>query len=129
MQTSDFLMLLGGLALFLYGMQMMSNGLEAAAGNRMKAILEKLTSGRIRGVLDGLKMGQEKNGVDVLKETAQLEQRIDDFTDIMRSNHLKRMINGQSPADVGILFAEMVTDFERIGDHALNIAEEYSVIA
>ncbi|MGN0658526.1 MAG: Na/Pi cotransporter family protein [Emergencia sp.] len=53
MQTGDFLMLLGGLALFLYGMQMMSSGLEAAAGNRMKSILEKLTSGRIRGVLVG----------------------------------------------------------------------------
>lgn len=53
MQPSDFLMLLGGLALFLYGMQMMSSGLEAAAGNRMKSILEKLTSNRIKGVLVG----------------------------------------------------------------------------
>ena len=43
----------GGLALFLYGMQMMSNGLEAAAGNKMKSILEKLTSNRIKGVLVG----------------------------------------------------------------------------
>ncbi len=45
--------LLGGLALFLYGMQMMSSGLEAAAGNKMKQILEKLTSNRILGVLVG----------------------------------------------------------------------------
>ena len=45
--------LLGGLALFLYGMQMMSSGLEAAAGNRMKSILERLTSNRILGVLVG----------------------------------------------------------------------------
>ena len=47
------LSLLGGLALFLYGMQMMSNGLEAASGDRMKEILEKLTSNRILGVLVG----------------------------------------------------------------------------
>src|SRR5699024_4097955 len=45
--------LLGGLALFLYGMQMMSSGLEAAAGNRMKNILEKLTANRVLGVLGG----------------------------------------------------------------------------
>lgn len=45
--------LLGGLALFLYGMQMMSSGLEAAAGNRMKGILEKLTSNRFLGVAVG----------------------------------------------------------------------------
>lgn len=45
--------LLGGLALFLYGMQMMSAGLEAAAGNKMKVILEKLTANRFIGVLVG----------------------------------------------------------------------------
>lgn len=53
MSITNFLSLLGGLALFLYGMQMMSNGLEAAAGDRMKEILEKLTSNRILGVLVG----------------------------------------------------------------------------
>ena len=53
MGITDVLSLFGGLALFLYGMQMMSNGLEAAAGNKMKSILEKLTSNRIKGVLVG----------------------------------------------------------------------------
>ncbi|MEQ2454903.1 Na/Pi cotransporter family protein [Flavonifractor hominis] len=53
MNTSILLGLLGGLALFLYGMQMMSAGLEAAAGNRMKSILEKLTSNRFLGILVG----------------------------------------------------------------------------
>ena len=53
MGITDVLSLFGGLALFLYGMQMMSGGLEAAAGNKMKAILEKLTSNRVKGVLVG----------------------------------------------------------------------------
>ena len=53
MDVSIVLGLLGGLALFLYGMQMMSSGLEAAAGNRMKRILEKLTANRFLGVLVG----------------------------------------------------------------------------
>ncbi len=53
MGLSEILGLLGGLALFLYGMQMMSDGLEAAAGNKMKKILEKLTSNRFLGVLVG----------------------------------------------------------------------------
>ena len=52
-EMSILLGLLGGLALFLYGMQMMSSGLEAAAGNRMKRILERLTSNRFLGVLVG----------------------------------------------------------------------------
>lgn len=53
MDISILLGLLGGLALFLYGMQMMSSGLEAAAGNRMKRILERLTANRLLGVLVG----------------------------------------------------------------------------
>lgn len=38
MSIGIILGLLGGLALFLYGMQMMSDGLEAAAGERLKLI-------------------------------------------------------------------------------------------
>ncbi|MBQ9140179.1 MAG: Na/Pi cotransporter family protein [Lachnospiraceae bacterium] len=53
MTFTDLMGLLGGLALFLYGMQMMSSGLESAAGNKMKQILEKLTANRFLGVLVG----------------------------------------------------------------------------
>lgn len=53
MKITDAIGLLGGLALFLYGMNMTSTGLEAAAGNRMKAILERLTSNRFLGILIG----------------------------------------------------------------------------
>ncbi len=53
MELTHWLGLLGGLALFLYGMQMMSGGMEAAAGNKMKEILEKLTANRFLGVLVG----------------------------------------------------------------------------
>lgn len=53
MKLTDIFSLLGGLALFLYGMQMMGGGLEAAAGNKMKKILEKLTANRFLGVLVG----------------------------------------------------------------------------
>lgn len=53
MKPEYVFMLLGGLALFLYGMQMMSSNLEAVAGDRLKGILEKLTSNRFLGVLVG----------------------------------------------------------------------------
>ncbi len=53
MDITYFLSLLGGLALFLYGMQMMSDGLEDVAGDRMEKILEKLTSNRFLGVAVG----------------------------------------------------------------------------
>ena len=53
MDILEFFGLFGGLALFLHGMQMMSSGLEAAAGNRMKSFLERLTANRFMGILVG----------------------------------------------------------------------------
>ena len=43
----------GGLGMFIYGMQIMSQGLENAAGNKMKSILEALTKNKLMGVLLG----------------------------------------------------------------------------
>lgn len=45
--------LMGGLGLFIYGMKLMGDGLENAAGEGLKNILEKVTSNRIMGVAVG----------------------------------------------------------------------------
>ena len=46
--------LLGGLGMFLYGISMMGNGLKSTAGNRLKNLLEKITSNRLVAVLVGM---------------------------------------------------------------------------
>ena len=53
MELSYLIGLLGGLVLFLYGMNLMSQGLELAAGNKMQKIIERFTSNRLSGVLIG----------------------------------------------------------------------------
>lgn len=53
MEYKDFFALLGGLALFLYGMHQMSGGLNQAAGDQMKQFLERLTKNRFMGVAVG----------------------------------------------------------------------------
>ena len=53
MTTNDFLLLLGGLSLFLYGVKMMSTGLETAARTQIQTALKKCTSNRIYGILTG----------------------------------------------------------------------------
>lgn len=45
--------LLGGLGLFLFGMKMMGDGLENAAGDKLKGIFDKITSNPIKGILTG----------------------------------------------------------------------------
>ena len=54
MSYMNVLTLLGGLATFLYGMNVMGDGLEKTAGNRLKTILTKLTANRWSGFLLGL---------------------------------------------------------------------------
>lgn len=45
--------LLGGLGLFLYGMKLMGDGLENAAGDKLKGIFDRITSNPVKGVLTG----------------------------------------------------------------------------
>lgn len=54
MDIFSVLSLFGGIAMFLYGMDVMGKSLERQAGNRLQSILEKLTSSRIKGFLLGL---------------------------------------------------------------------------
>ena len=53
MDLFDVLSMIGGLALFLYGMHLLGEGLEKMSGGRLERILEKLTSNPIKGVLLG----------------------------------------------------------------------------
>lgn len=54
MKANDLLGMMGGLALFLYGMTMMSEGLENMAGNRLEKILKQLTHHKIKAVCVGV---------------------------------------------------------------------------
>ena len=53
MDIFSVIMLLGGLAFFLYGMTIMSNGLKKMAGSKLETILKKMTSNRFKGLLLG----------------------------------------------------------------------------
>ena len=57
-----------------------------------------------------------------------MEQRIDDLTVLYRNNMFARIQKGTCSDEGSILFSEMLTDFERIGDHALNISDQILAI-
>ena len=54
MTIQDLFFLLGGLGLFLYGISLMSDGLKLVAGNRLKRLVERLTTNKWLGALVGL---------------------------------------------------------------------------
>ena len=51
--VSNILGFLGGLGMFLYGMKLLSGGLQKAAGEKMKSLLEAVTNKRIKAILVG----------------------------------------------------------------------------
>lgn len=54
MTVSEILSMMGGVGLFLYGMTVMSTGLKNAAGDKLRAVLEKVTGNRVMAVLIGV---------------------------------------------------------------------------
>ena len=61
---------------------------------------------------------------DQLEEISGMEQKIDDMTLLYRQNQMQRMHEGACSDQACVLYSEMLTDFERIGDHILNIGQE-----
>ena len=53
-----------------------------------------------------------------------IEQKIDDMTESFRQGQIDRMQTGKCSDEGCVLYSEMLTDFERIGDHILNIGQE-----
>ncbi len=52
-----------------------------------------------------------------------VEDRIDSLEKELRASHIRRLNNGACSATVGAVFLDIISNFERIGDHATNIAE------
>ncbi len=66
---------------------------------------------------------QEEDMTKWISEIAAMEQQIDDMTETYRERHLERMRKGLCTEEACVLYSELLTDFERIGDHVLNIAQ------
>ncbi len=65
----------------------------------------------------------EPANVGELTDISALEQKIDDMTEVYRKNQMERMHQGQCSDEACVLYSEMLTDFERIGDHILNVGQ------
>ena len=62
---------------------------------------------------------------DILKAKTigDIENRINSYQKNYREKHIKRLYDGKCTANEGAIFLDLITDFERIGDHSTNIAE------
>lgn len=64
------------------------------------------------------------NKVEIARQIEPFEQVVDDMCDEMKSNHIDRIREGKCTLEHGIVFNDLLVDFERIADHCENIAVE-----
>ncbi|MCK4378520.1 MAG: Na/Pi cotransporter family protein, partial [Deltaproteobacteria bacterium] len=70
-------------------------------------------------VCDGLKHGDDR----IMTEAKRLETSINMLEDHYRRDHVLRLNEGCCTVDAGLIFIDMLTNFEKIGDHCYNLAE------
>lgn len=66
----------------------------------------------------------KNNDVKLAEMVEPFEQVIDDLCDKMKNNHINRIREGKCTLEHGIVFNDILADFERISDHSENIAVE-----
>ena len=65
---------------------------------------------------------EQKLDPEEAKELSELEEHIDDLTMECQDSHIFRLNRKECNTEAGMLYMNTITDFERVGDHAINIA-------
>ena len=64
-----------------------------------------------------------KRPQDLMLEARTLENRLNGLRDRFRQEHLQRLIADECEPGNGVIFSDLLTSFEKMGDHAYNVAE------
>lgn len=61
--------------------------------------------------------------LSLVQEVNKIEMEVDFLEDELREKHIERLVNGKCNPEAGILFLDIISNLERISDHATNLAE------
>jgi phosphate:Na+ symporter len=64
-----------------------------------------------------------EHGEDFMQVAETIENAIDDMREEMRDSHVYRLRKGQCNIEPGLIFINLLSNFEKIGDYCFNIAE------
>lgn len=80
-------------------------------------------SGKTEDFLTYVVVGLESNNPALCSESIRFEDEIDDLEKTLRNNHIDRLNTGECAVKPGMIFIDMLHNYEKIGDHTYNIAE------
>jgi|LFRM01.1.fsa_nt_gb phosphate:Na+ symporter len=78
-----------------------------------------------RGVIEALTQDNTRQAESIVA----LDDVVDDLEKLYRTNHIERINLGVCNPEIGVLFLDALSNLERVGDHAVNIAEAVADIA
>jgi phosphate:Na+ symporter len=87
------------------------NGEIERIGDSAKLFLEFVVAGMARG------------DVTIIDKSIQMEDTVDILEESMRNNHIARLNTGECAVIPGLIFIDMLHNFEKIGDHTYNVAK------
>lgn len=65
----------------------------------------------------------EDNDIDFAEKVIKEEERVDNLEKTLRQKHIERLENNQCNPLVGVIYLDVLTNMERVSDHALNLAQ------
>lgn len=76
-------------------------------------------------ILDCLKRPREDS---IMGKAREMEDGVDELREVMRTKYIMRLRDGTCTIDPGIIFTDMLSNFEKIGDYCFNIAQSLAGI-
>lgn len=94
---------------------------ELAFTDDAKTELENICSA-VSSILTLAYTAFTRNDIGTARDVEPLEQVIDELTEKLRDQHIKRLKNGECSIEAGFVWADLLTNLERTADHCSNIA-------
>ena len=85
-----------------------------------KEELQRISDSTLKAFTMAIQARNTKSLEDIRK-VSQYEDEVDSLEDELRENHIARLSSGKCTSEAGIVFLDIISNLERISDHALNI--------
>lgn len=82
----------------------------------------KIMTQAVKEILDIAINAFNDNNLKLAEDVEPLEQVIDDLKDQLKKRHIDRLRNGECTIELGFIFSDLLTNYERVADHCSNIA-------
>ncbi|MBP5250534.1 MAG: Na/Pi cotransporter family protein, partial [Lachnospiraceae bacterium] len=75
----------------------------------------------VMGSLTNALEARTDGDLEKVKKTLEFEEKVDFYEDQLRENHVGRLSRGECQSEAGVIYLNLVTNLERVSDHAVNM--------